>query len=287
MPSYLILKLQGAMQAYGGHTYEDYRPSLIFPTRSAVVGLLGACLGLEREKPEHLKTLSDSFELTVLAHSRQVENRQLKNRSFKLTEQSLANLQTEKIPADILQNLAKLKNQEIKNEVNFLKAINEIIGEEKTSEYKKSFLKECSLKRTVSLHKMTDYHTVLDARRSDGGKRDDAIVSRREYLCDAEFTLALAFKDKADFNLQQVEQAVKKPHYTPYLGRLSCPLQRPLFEKIVEADNAELALKQIENTGTLYSETPLENGHTLQVRDLPLFSKTRRFVTRPVYVRGG
>jgi CRISPR system Cascade subunit CasD len=223
MPSYLILKLQGAMQAYGGHTYEDYRPSLIFPTRSAVVGLLGACLGITREQPNQLKILSDSFELTVLAHSRHIEQRQFKEHERK--------------------------------------------------------------PKTVSLHKMTDYHTVLDARRSDGGKREDAIVSRREYLCDAEFTLALAFKDQA--SLEQIVQAVKKPHYTPCLGRRSCPLQRPLFEKIVTADNAELALKQIENTGTLYSETPLENGHTLQVRDLPLFGKTRRFVTRPVYVRGG
>jgi CRISPR system Cascade subunit CasD len=222
MPSYLILKLQGAMQAWGSHTYEDYRPSLIFPTRSAVVGLLGACLGLEREKPAQLKALSESFELTVLAHSRHVELRHFKERK----------------------------------------------------------------PRTVSLYKMTDYHTVLDARRSDGGKRDDAIVSRREYLCDAEFTLALSFKEKADFTLEQIEQAVKKPIYTPYLGRKSCPLQRPLFEKIVVEENAEIALKQIEASGTLYSETPLEKGHTMQVRDLPLFENKRRFVTRPVYVRG-
>lgn len=224
MPSYLILKLQGAMQAYGGHTYEDYRPSLIFPTRSAVVGLLGACLGLEREKPEPLKALSDSFELTALAHSRQIEQRHL-------------------------------------------------------SQERKS--------KTVSLHKMTDYHTVLDARRSDGGKRDDAIVSRREYLCDAEFTLALAFHEQAAFSLEQVGQSVKKPIYTPYLGRRSCPLQRPLFENIVNADNAEQALRHIQPEGTLYSETCLPQSHTMPVRDLPLFANQRRFVTRTVYVVGG
>lgn len=222
MPDFLILKCQGAMQAWGGHTYEDYRPSHIFPTRSAVVGLLGACLGITREQPEKLKELNDSFKLTVLAHSRQVEHR---------------HFQQEKKP------------------------------------------------KTVSLHKMTDYHTVLDARRSNGGKRDDAIVSRREYLFDAEFTLALFFNEQTD--LERIVKAVKQPIYTPYLGRRSCPLQRPLFEKIVTAENAELALKQIENTGTLYSETPLETGHILSVRDLPLFEKTRRFITRPVHVKGG
>jgi CRISPR system Cascade subunit CasD len=224
MPDFLILKCQGAMQAWGGHTYEDYRPSLIFPTRSAVVGLLGACLGLIREQPEQLKLLSDSFELTVLAHARQVEHGQFKD---------------ERKP------------------------------------------------RIVSLHKMTDYHTVLDARRADGGKRDDAIVSRREYLCDAEFTLALAFHNDAAYSLERIVQAIKKPVYTPYLGRRSCPLQRPLFENIVTAETAQQALKQIENNGTLYSETPLEKGHEMQVRDLPLFGKMRRFITRPVYVLGG
>lgn len=224
MPQFLILKCQGAMQAWGGHTYEDYRPSLIFPTRSAVVGLLGACLGLVRDETDSLKVLNDSFGLTVLAHQRIVEQRHL--------------------------------SQEKKRE-------------------------------PLTLHKMTDYHTVLDARRADGGKRDDAIVSRREYLCDAEFTLALAFKENAEYTLEQIVQAVKKPIYTPYLGRRSCPLQRPLFDTIVTADTAEHALRQIQITGTLYSETHLENSHEMQVRDLSLFGKTRRFVTRPVYVLGG
>ena len=224
MPEFLILKCQGTMQAWGGHTYEDYRPSLIFPTRSAVVGMLGACLGLRREQPERLKQLNDSFELTVLAHPRQVEHRHL--------------------------------NQDLKE-------------------------------RFLSMHKMTDYHTILDARRADGGMREDAIVSKREYLCDAEFTLALAFIDHAEFKLTKVMQAIKKPVYTPYLGRRSCPLQRPLFEKVVVAGNAQEALWQIESTGTLYSETPIENAHEMSVRDLPLFGKTRRFFTRPVYVLGG
>lgn len=226
MPEFLILKCQGSMQAWGAHTYEDYRPSLIFPTRSSIVGLLGACLGIVREQPEQLKLLSDSFELTVLAHRlRHVEHRH--------------------------------------------------------------FFKEERKPRNATMHKMTDYHTVLDARRADGGIREDAIVSRREYLCDAEFTLALSFKDLAEYNLERVLQAVKKPKYTPYLGRRSCPLQRPLFESIVNAETAQQALKQIEQHGTLYSETPLPNSHEMQVRDLPLFGKTRRFVTRPVYVLGG
>lgn len=223
MPEFLILKCQGTMQAWGGHTYEDYRPSLIFPTRSAVVGMLGACLGLRREFPEKIKQLNDSFELTVLAHRRKVEQRHL-------------NEETERKP--------------------------------------------------LHMHKMTDYHTVLDARRADGKMREDAIVSKREYLCDAEFTLALGFNENAEYGLSEVIQAINKPVYTPYLGRRSCPLHQPLFEKVVVAGTAREALTQIAGNGTLYSETPLANGHLMQVRDLPLFEKTRRFVTRPVYVVG-
>ena len=48
MPRYLILRLDGPMQAWGTHTFEDFRPSNLFPTRSGLLGLLGACLGLER-----------------------------------------------------------------------------------------------------------------------------------------------------------------------------------------------------------------------------------------------
>lgn len=225
MPVYLILKCQGAMQAWGGHTYEDYRPSLIFPTRSAVVGLLGACLGIERSHTERLKMLNDSFALTVLANPRRIEQR----------------------------HLLKPKPR-----------------------------------KPLQLFKITDYHTVEHARRADGIKRDDAIVSRREYLCDAEFTLALEFNRDEDFSLQQVEQAINKPTYTPFLGRRSCPLQRPLFEAILNAETARAALSQIEPSGILYSEIPLYEKHTpMHIRDLPLFEKTRRFVTRPVYVLGG
>lgn len=224
MPAFLILKCHGAMQAWGGHTYEDYRPSLIFPTRSAVVGLLGACLGLGREQSDQLKLLNRSFELTVVANPRRVEHRH-----FDAQREA----------------------------------------------------------RRVSLHKLTDYHTVLDARRSDGGQREDAIVSRREYLCDAEFTLALRFKNQVAYQLQQVVEAIRKPKYTPYLGRRSCPLHRPLFEAIVEAESAEQAFKKIETVGTIYSETPLAGAHEMKVRDLPLFENHRCFVTRSVYVLGG
>lgn len=65
MRRFLILKLQGPLQAWGGHTYEDFRPSMGFPTRSGLLGLLGACLGVRREDPGAQQALSRSIRFAV------------------------------------------------------------------------------------------------------------------------------------------------------------------------------------------------------------------------------
>ena len=65
MQGFLILRLEGPMQAWGTHTYEDFRPSNLYPTRSGLLGLLGACLGLERGDPEGQAQLAASVEFTV------------------------------------------------------------------------------------------------------------------------------------------------------------------------------------------------------------------------------
>src|SRR4030043_1355038 len=65
MNEYLILRLKGVLQSWGGHTFEDYRPSNLFPTRSGLVGLLAACLGIDRKDLETQKALTDSFQYAV------------------------------------------------------------------------------------------------------------------------------------------------------------------------------------------------------------------------------
>ena len=123
MKKYLVLKLQGAMQAWGGHTYENLRPSHLFPTRSGIIGLLGGCLGIDREDIQRKEALNKSFILAVRAD----------------------------------------RNQ-------------------------------------YSPIRMTDYHTVLAARKDDDRPRKDAVQSYREYLCDAQYTgiffLYIAFDRK-------------------------------------------------------------------------------------------
>jgi CRISPR system Cascade subunit CasD len=206
---YLILKLHGAMQAWGTHTYEDYRPSNLFPTRSGIVGLLGACLGIEREDVQARENLNAALVMAVRADQ-----------------------------------------QEITPQI------------------------------------ITDYHTVLHARKVDGTARKDAVLSTREYLCDARFTLALRVTG-GEIEMKRLAQAVRKPYYTPVLGRKSCPLHRPLYENEVEAESLATALDQISpHQGTIYSDEPLDGASVLELRDIPLFSKTREFGKRKVYVLG-
>ena len=97
----------------------------------------------------------------------------------------------------------------------------------------------------LSINKITDYHTVLDGRKVDGKSRKQAILSYREYLNDAEFILILDFKKDATYNLNEIKKALDKPIFTPFLGRRSCPLHRPLFEKIIRAKNIKENLKKI------------------------------------------
>jgi len=206
---YLILKLQGGMQAWGTHTYEDYRPTNLFPTRSGLVGLLGACLGIERQDIKSRQCLNEGVLIAVRADEQQWHP--------------------------------------------------QII---------------------------TDYHTILEARKVNGKARDNAILSSREYICDAQFTVAIGLRN-CEIKLGELSEAVRYPFYTPVLGRKSCPLYRPLYETEVTADSLGEALSQVApDRGVVYSDEPMDGSSILTIRDVPLPSKVREFAKRKVYVLG-
>ncbi len=207
MNEYIILRLKGVLQSWGGHTFEDYRPSNLFPTRSGLVGLLAACLGIDRKDIVNQKALSDSFRYAVRVD--ETSNR---------------------------------------------------------------------------FYKITDFHTVLKARRVSGKAGDDPVVSRREYLCDASFTVALNLTETTVFSVQRIIDHLKNPVYTPFLGRRSCPLSVPPFHSIVLAESLNKALEAVEpHRGTIYSEED-ENDNRFIVRDVPLCNGKRQFATRTVYI---
>lgn len=206
MKQYLALKLQGVMQAWGGHTYEDLRHTELTPTRSGILGLLAACLGIDRKDTAGLEALAASVKIAA---------------------------RSDTYPQHIM-----------------------------------------------------DFHTVLGARKVNGKPNKYPVVSRREYLCDAVFTILLEMQPKPAIPRDKLEQAVKEPVYTPFLGRRSCPLSRPIYEDKLDAIDFSRAFSMIEPFGgTVYSETkPQETSTQILMRDIPLYDRRRQFASRQLYI---
>lgn len=142
--------------------------------------------------------------------------------------------------------------------------------------------------RVLRTTKITDYHTVKDAREDYAGlKSHETIQTWREYLYDAEFTVGLWNRNDAFVSLAEIEKAVREPKFTPYLGRRSCPLARPLFEASLSSESVLEALKSVApQGGTIYSETEV-GDRMMRVRDVPLPNQPRQFAARNLYVYGG
>ncbi len=93
-----------------------------------------------------------------------------------------------------------------------------------------------------------DYHTVgagMDMRIAEGeGKtKPGAMLTRREYLCDASFLVAIQ-GDAAI--VATLEEALQNPKWTLYLGRKSCPPSRPILSHVPgKYSNLMEALKSI------------------------------------------
>lgn len=100
-----------------------------------------------------------------------------------------------------------------------------------------------------------DYHTVgakIGILKAEGGIKKTAstgeietLITRREYLCDASFLVAL--QGEADL-IAELEEAVQNPKWTIYLGRKCCPPSRPLLDHehgIGEFEDLLSALKSV------------------------------------------
>lgn len=61
----VALRLHGPLQAWGGPVIGDSRPTLTFPTRSGVLGLVAACLGIRRDEQERLLALAEGARVHV------------------------------------------------------------------------------------------------------------------------------------------------------------------------------------------------------------------------------
>jgi len=196
----LILKTEG-MSAYGLQTFDVHRKINHFPTRSAILGLLGAALGITRKNHEQLYALSSQLKIAVQV-----------NRAGQ---------------------------------------------------------------------KIVDYHTVQNFRSPMGKIQKGTKPTYREYWCDSEHSFAITADEDT---IELLSAKVQSPVFTLFQGRKSCPLTRPLFDRVVDNDNPANALKELGSIGQIFSDVSGENQiATVQVRDLTT-NTARKSAMRMVYV---
>lgn len=134
----LLIKLEGPMQSWGYRSRFDYRDTALEPTRSGVIGLICAAMGIARGE--------DISRFDAIRMGVRVDREGRPER---------------------------------------------------------------------------DYHTALDVIKADGSGTD-TVVSRRDYLADASFTVALEADDRG--LLETIARALNMPKWPIFLGRKAFPL---------------------------------------------------------------
>ena len=67
MPDFLVFQLYGPLASWGDIAVGEYRPSARYPSKSAIMGLIAAALGIKRSEEEKHIQLNQSFKFAVCA----------------------------------------------------------------------------------------------------------------------------------------------------------------------------------------------------------------------------
>jgi CRISPR system Cascade subunit CasD len=175
---FLMFRLYAPLSSWGDVAVGEFRPSSGYPGRSALIGLLGAALGIDRDD--------------------------------------------------------ELKQLELDRSLAFAVAV-----------YAEGML-------------LRDYHTVQVAGAADLKRRPhriradelaiprhelNTILSTRDYRQDSLCVVGTWLREDRDgFGLDDLQGALERPRFTPYLGRKACPPSLPMSPRIVEADSFRTAL---------------------------------------------
>ena len=241
MPEYLVFRLYGPLASWGGIAVGEYRPVEPSPTKSAILGLVGAALGVRRDDAVAQTRLRSDYMIATIVHRGSTLLR-----DFHTTQ----------------------------------------VAPERA---KKNYWRFATRKEELSI------------------PRDElkTILSAREYLCDALYTVCLK-TTTADpiYSLVEIAEGLRHPHFVPYLGRKSCPMALPFQPQVVAGSNLREALEAVtfhdqdllrsrpggkpeeRTTGMLYWEGDEETGFTTEARytkprrDLPIDRTKWQFVER-------
>ncbi|HIJ95860.1 MAG TPA: type I-E CRISPR-associated protein Cas5/CasD [Desulfuromonadales bacterium] len=176
MADYLVFQLYGPMAAWGDIAVGEYRPSFAHPSKSAIIGLLAAALGIRRDEEERQNTLVAACYFAVRVDSMGA---------------LLRDYHTIQVPS------------------------------------------------SGTATKPKKFHT-RKAELADSNL--NTILSSRDYRCDAVYTVAVTLRDNAFFSVEKIAGALRKPVFTLYLGRKSCPLAFPLAPQVVSAETVKDAM---------------------------------------------
>lgn len=189
MPEFLVFTLAAPMGSFGDVAGHERRGSQLWPGRSAILGLIGAALGVRRADAAGQAAL-DVWQMAVATLADDTRTLGTPLRDFHTAQA---------VP-------------------------------------------------TARIKRPNSRRDALAALRPE----DNTILTTRDYLTDCAFAVAL-WGGNADL----VEQALKTPAFTLYLGRKSCPLSMPMAPRHVLADTPALALAQAAAPSWLPQARPL------------------------------
>lgn len=167
------------MASWGEVAVGELRPTDLHPTRSALLGLLAAALGLRRTERDDLAALATGVRFAVRVDSAGVP---------------LIDYHTTQVAP---------------------------------AERKRPILTRADQVR---------------------GRRDvlQTILSRRDYRCDAFYTIAARLSGESPrWTLAALQEALDEPVFPLYLGRKSCPLALPVGARLIEAPTLQDAFAQV------------------------------------------
>jgi len=176
MADYLVFHLYGPMAAWGDIAVGEYRPSFAHPSKSAIVGLLAAALGIRRDEEARQNSLANACSFAVRVDAMGT---------------LLRDYHTIQVPSS-----GTGRNR-------------------RTFHTRRAELAETNL---------------------------NTILSSRDYRCDTVYTVAITMRESSAFSVIELAEALRKPVFTLYLGRKSCPSAFPLFPQVISAATAKEAL---------------------------------------------
>jgi CRISPR system Cascade subunit CasD len=192
MASFLCFRLHGPLASWGDIAIGERRPSAPHPSRSAVLGIVAAALGIKRDD-------ADSW----MALDREV--------AFASRTDALGDLQID-------YHTAQGPDEKL------LRAAARV-----------------AKKAKEPWHRPATRRAELSFARQELA----TVLSSRQYRADALWTIALWLRpvhQPAKWELATVAAALKKPHFIPYLGRKSCPLDVPMEPQVIEAVDPAVAM---------------------------------------------